>query len=361
MFFKRTLSILGIVLGTGIVFGLILLLNLQPKLDSEINLFWWGNETHPPGVREGFEKEFGVKVNVPDFGGEGKMAETLKAGNTDYDIVGVTDIYINELISSGLVAPINIRNVPNARNLIEQCSDRSYNSENFYMVPIMWLTNGLIFNTKYIPEDTDSWGVFWNPEYANRIALDDTRNNVFQVALQYIGYPVFAQDRFQILEAKKFLLKQKPLLRGYENQFLLGEGLISGELWAAHVSSAQAGIAIAGNPDLKYVIPKEGSAFVPLGFAIPITSKKKYTAEVFINYFLRAENNAATAYFASVAPCSNAAQDFLSSEFLSNSVVYPSEEELERVDSSANYETPYELKVEMEKIWTELNGPEVSI
>ncbi len=353
---KKTLKILSVVVVLGVVvLAVFFMSHSKPELDSEINFLWWGNETHPPAMKESFEKEFGVKINVYDMGSESNMVEALKSGNTDYDVVGVSDIYINELVAAELVSPMDLGNIPNAENLVEQCSERPYNLEEFYMAPIMWLTNGLVFNTKYIPEDTNSWGVLWNSEYAGKIALQDNRNDVIQVALQYIGYPVFAQNRFQLIEAKNFLLNQKPLLRGYENQFVLVEGLVSEELWVGHLSSAMASVAVSANPDLKYVVPKEGSALIPLGFAIPSTSKKKYTAEVFINYLLRSDNNAAIASYDLVAPCVDRAEEFLNKEFLNNPVIYPIEKDLKNLESPADYEVGGEILTEMENIWRELN------
>lgn len=350
------MALVGVFLSIGLIVAVAFVISPGPKLDSEINFLWWSNTTHPPILVENFEKEFGVKVNVYDMGSEGNMTDILESGSDKYDIVGVTNIYINQLIKDGLIVPIDEKNVPNLKNLDKKCSGLVHNTKKIYMAPIIWGTNGVVFNRKYLPEDTDSWDIFWNPEYAGKIALQDNRNDAFQVALKYIGYHVYPENMFQLLEAKKFLLQQKPLLKGYENQYLIMDQLISEELWAAHIAIEPAMMAIAANPNLEYVIPKEGSVAVYLGIAITATSKKKYTDEVFINYLMRPENNAATANYIFVAPCSSEAKNYLNKEFLSNRIIYPTEDELERLESPADYNVTDDIISEMEDIWEELTG-----
>lgn len=353
--YKKLPVALGIILGVGIIFGLVFTSRPGPELDSEINLFFWGNQTDAPVRAKNFEKEFGVKVNLYDFSSESNMVEILKRGNIEYDVVGVSDVYIDELIKEGLVLPINKKNLPNLRYIKEKFLDLHFNSENLYMVPLVFGTSGLLINTKYIPEDTNSWGILWNPEYAKKITLQDNRNGVFMVALKYIGYPVLAQSRFQLLEAKNFLFDQRPLLRGYENQVLIGEDMVAGELWAAHLTSTIAKQSIAKNKDLKYIIPEEGSHFWVVGLAIPTGSRNKYTAEVFINYILKPEVSAEVSNYYRGATCSEAAEQFVDKEILEDTDIYPTEDILKNLESFADYEVTDEILTEMEKIWKELN------
>src|SRR3989339_604346 len=198
------------------------------------------------------------------------------------------------------------KNLPNFKNLDEKFINQNYDSENKYSVPYMWGTTALIINTKYIPEDTDSWDVLWNNKYSGKIGLLLNSEEAIAMTSKYVGGPLIPQNHVQFEKIKKFLLLQKPLLKGYILTVDLQDLLVSEELWALNIYKVNA----------------------------DITNEVKY------------------------ATANKAAEEFLDSEVLLDPIIYPDEETIKRLDSFANYEFSDEMNLKILEFWNELTGGE---
>ena len=84
------------------------------------------------------------------------------------------------------------------------------------------------------------------------------------------------------------LLVQKAYLAKYDSE-AYNESLAAGETLLAHGWSGELFAVQSMNPDVGFVVPKEGSFLVVDNLVVPKSSKHQYTAEVFINYLLRPE------------------------------------------------------------------------
>jgi len=286
------------------------------------------------------------------------MFEELKSNSGEYDLVVAEGNLIKEMIKLNLLSELNKKNLPNFKNLDEKFINQNYDSENKYSVPYMWGTTALIINTKYIPEDTDSWDVLWNNKYSGKIGLLLNSEEAIAMTSKYVGGPLIPQNHVQFEKIKKFLLLQKPLLKGYILTVDLQDLLVSEELWALNIYNGNAVVAIAENPNLKYIIPKEGATIWIDNWAIPKNAKNKRNAELFLNYILEPKVNADITNEVKYATANKAAEEFLDSEVLLDPIIYPDEETIKRLDSFANYEFSDEMNLKILEFWNELTGGE---
>src|SRR3989339_502876 len=266
--------------------------------------------------------------------------------------------FIPYIQKSKFSGELNKKNLPNFKNLDEKFINQNYDSENKYSVPYMWGTTALIINTKYIPEDTDSWDVLWNNKYSGKIGLLLNSEEAIAMTSKYVGGPLIPQNHVQFEKIKKFLLLQKPLLKGYILTVDLQDLLVSEELWALNIYNGNAVVAIAENPNLKYIIPKEGATIWIDNWAIPKNAKNKRNAELFLNYILEPKVNADITNEVKYATANKAAEEFLDSEVLSDPIIYPDEETIKRLDSFTNYEFSDEMNLKILEFWNELTGGE---
>ena len=86
--------------------------------------------------------------------------------------------------------------------------------------------------------------------------------------------------------AKKLLIKQKPLVQAYVID-QVRDKMIGNEAALGVIYSGEALYCQKENPDLEYVIPKEGSNLWIDALVIPKNAQNKKNAEAFINYLCR--------------------------------------------------------------------------
>ena len=94
------------------------------------------------------------------------------------------------------------------------------------------------------------------------------------VTLKMLGYSLNSRAQNELDEAKEMLIKQKPLLLAYVGDEVKDK-MIGNEAALAVVWSGDAVYMMRENPDLDYVIPKEGSNIWFDAMVIPKTSQNK--------------------------------------------------------------------------------------
>lgn len=345
--------VLGLVLTGGLFVGIFYSERyVVPELSGELNVYNWEGYFASDTI-ENFEKEFGVKVNLEYFSSNQEMFDTLKSDPGKYDVAMVSERLINEVIAEGVLVPVDVKNVPNLENLDSNFLNAKYNSEEIFGVPYMWGTTGLAINTKYISEDADSWGVLWDDGNGGRISLLNDEDLVLGLASLYIGNSIIPQTVSEFEDAANYLRLQKSLLRGYEGSTKIKEGLISEELWAAQAYSGDVYTAAKENPNLKYMIPKEGAQKWVDNLIIPAGSKNKLAAEAFINYLMRPGVNADIANELHYLTANEAAKELLNENVKES---YLSMEESSRLVYFSEYTESKEIGELKDELWEELTA-----
>ena len=104
-------------------------------------------------------------------------------------------------------------------------------------------------------------------------------------------------------KVEDILKAQKPFLNAYDSSNV-SRKLASGEIVIGHIynnNALQARLGIegdySGNPDIIFVLPKEGATVWQDNMCIVADSPNQYTAHVFINYMMRPEVAAKNAAF----------------------------------------------------------------
>jgi len=324
----------------------------KPKLSPVLNIYNW-EDYFDPSTIPNFEKEFGVKVNLETYDSEDTMLSAIQSDPAKYDIVIASDVLIKEMIDMKLLAQLDMKNIPNFKNIGEEFRTPPYDPGSKYSIPYMWGTSGIVVNRKYIKEIDPSWAILWNPEYKGKISMLNNMQDVMAAALKYLGYSANSSDPAELEKARELLLKQKPLLRGYEDTVTIRDDLVSEKLWAGHNYSGSGFSAVAKNENLEYIIPKEGGFIWVDTLFIPVDSPHKQTAETFINYILRPEVSAKIADYTWYANPNEAAKEFTNPEIIQNSAIYPPEEVKKKLEYSWSFGGT-EVVAAYNKIWAEL-------
>ena len=263
----------------------------KPVSTDKLNIYNWGEYLEPELI-EKFEEETGIEVTYDEFETNESMYPIIAKGAANYDLVCPSDYMIQKLADEGLLENINWKNIPNADNIDEEYWEfaRAYDEGNSYSMPYLWGTVGILYNKKMVKETIDSWGVLWDTKYQDNILMQKSVRDAFGVALKYLGYSLNSTDENELEQAKQKLLEQKD--SGVVQAYVVDEvrdKMIAGEAAIGVIYSGEALTCQESNPDLEFVIPKEGSNLWMDSWVIPKGAENKENAEKFLNFLSRPE------------------------------------------------------------------------
>ncbi len=314
-----------------------------------LNIYNWGDYIDP-NVISIFTKETGIKVNLETYATNDEMYVKVKNGGTSYDLLCPSDFMIERMLHENLLQKIDTTNIPNYKNISKRFKNLSFDPNNEYSVAYMWGTIGIMYNSKVIKEPVDSWNILWDKKYARNIFMLDSERESIGVSLKRLGFPLNSRDPAQLQKAKQALMDQKKLVLAYtiddaRDKMIAGEAAL-GVVWSGDAIYSQ-----AIDPDLKYVIPKEGSNLWFDGLVIPKTSKHKKEAEMFIDFLCRPEIALANTNFIGYSTANEKARELLPPEVANDPVYWPSDEDLKNCEL---FQDMGPFKKEYDRMWIEV-------
>ncbi len=257
------------------------------KEGGEVIVYNWGEYIDPETI-DRFEEETGIKVIYDEFETNEIMYPKLEAGAGAYDVICPSDYMIQKMIENDLLAEINFDNIPNSKNIGQQYFEQSrqFDPENKYSVPYCFGTVGILYNKTMVDETVDSWSILWDEKYADNILMQDSVRDAFMVALKLNGFSMNTLDENELAAARDALIAQKPLVQAYVID-QVRDKMIGGEAALGVIYSGEAIYTQRENPDLEYVVPREGTNVWIDSWVIAKNAPNKENAEKFIDFMCR--------------------------------------------------------------------------
>ncbi|WP_070000450.1 ABC transporter substrate-binding protein [Cellulosilyticum sp. I15G10I2] len=283
----------------------------------------WGDYIDPQ-VNELFTKETGVKVIYSEYANNEEMYATVEPGNVNYDILFPSDYMIEKMINREMLEPIDKQLLKNYDKIDDKFKNLPFDPPNNYSVPYMWGTVGILYNTQMVDETVDSWDILWNEDYKGQIFMYDSERDSIMVALKKLGYSMNTRDEKELEAAKQLLTLQAPLVLAYVGDEGKGK-MVNGEAALMVAWAGDAMVMMDENPDLAYVIPKEGSNYFVDSIVIPKGSQNIKLAHQYIDFLCRADIAAKNAEYIGYSTPISAARELLPEEIKNSEVAYPSD------------------------------------
>jgi spermidine/putrescine transport system substrate-binding protein len=322
------------------------------KSSQEVNVYNWG-EYIDESIFDDFEKETGIRVNYSTFQSNEEMYAALELGGTDYDVIIPSDYMVERLIDQDMLEKLDFANIPNVSLLDASVATSEYDPTTEYSVPYMWGTVGIIYNSAEITDEITSWASMFNPDYAGQIIMFNNPRDAFGVAVKYLGYSLNTTSEAEIRAAYDLLVEQKKIVQSYDMDTIYDK--LEG-------GSATIGVYYAGdyismkenNPDLKFVLPSEGSNVFTDAMCVPKGATNKANAEAFINFMtstdIAVRNMEMTGY---VSPNGEAAEIYGDGLDVEDYVIqFPSLNALSRCEPFLNL--PQETLDLYSQLWSDL-------
>lgn len=324
-----------------------------------LNVYNWGeyiadgSEGSADVIRE-FELLTGITVHYTTFASNEEMYAKLKSGGTyQYDVILPSDYMVARMISEDMLEELDYANIPNAALIDDLYKGLEYDPSDAYSVPYMWGTVGIVYNTVMVGEETviDSWDALWDEQYIGNILMFSNSRDAFGIALARLGYSLNTTDPDELAEAAEALKAQKPLVQAYVMDEIFNK-MEGGEAAIAPYYAGDALTMISENPDLAFVIPKEGTNYFVDAMVIPKGSANKQAAEMFINFMCEVEVSAANADYIGYSTPIPGALELLDPDDETLAIAYPDEEVLDNTEVFRHL--PAAVNNALDRYWTEI-------
>jgi spermidine/putrescine-binding protein len=315
---------------------------LEPKLAVYI----WSDYVAPDTIPN-FEREFGVEVTMDFYDSNEEMLAKLQAGARGYDIVVPSTYIVEVLIATGLALPIHRQYLTNWGSLSPLFLDRAFDPGNRYTMPWMWGVTGFAYRRDRIPDPPVSWEIFLDPRYRGKMTQADDERDVIGAWLRYRGHSLNSTDPAELADARRDGIRAKQNLKAYVSAPVKAQ-LIAGDVWVAQLWNGDAEQARLEQPELGFVLPKEGSTIWLDSLVMPRGVRHPRAAHEFMNYVLRPPVAAAVSAATGYGTPNRGAVGLLE-----HPVPYPTGEELARLEYQRDLGRG---TATWDQIWTEIKA-----
>ena len=259
--------------------------------DREVNVCSWGEYIDESLIDE-FEAATGITVNYVTVESNEALYSQLQQGGVNYDVIVPSDYMISQLIEEDMLAELDYDKIPNFSLIGDQFKNLSYDPENKYTVPYTWGTLGIIYNSTMVDGEITSWDAMFDPQYAGNVLMIRNSRDAFGIALMDLGYSVNTADEAEIQEAYQLVVDANN--NGVYQAFVMDEIFQLMENGNAAISAYYAGdylTMLENNPDLRYVIPEEGTNWFVDAMCILKNAENVDEAHEWINFIASTDAN----------------------------------------------------------------------
>lgn len=314
--------------------------------NKELVLYTWEG-LFPQEVLTDFEDETGIRIISSNFDSNETMFEKVQQSDgKDYDLVIGDDYIIEQIVNNGLAKELDKEKLKNYDNINPLYQSQFYDPENKYTI-----THGagiplIVYDPEQVDFEIQGYEDLWNPALEDKIATIASYRAVEGMVLLTMGKSMNEQDPAVIKESGEKLKELAPNIRMIQDTNTQN-ALLNGEASVGILYTSQVIAALAENPDLKVVYPKEGLGFGIMNFFIPKNAPDTEEAYAFLDYILEPEVAAKCFDFVGYY-CTNKAAD----ELVNPDLVVP--------DSVTKGEIIQNVSAEAEEVynqnWTEFKA-----
>ena len=247
-----------------------------------LNIYSWADYYDPEVLAE-FEKKYNCRVNYDVYSNNEELLAKLQAGGAQFDIIQPSDYMVTTMIKLGMLEKLDPAALPNTKFLIEGLQTPEYDPHHAYSIPYVWGLTGIAYNKRYVKEAPTSWRDLWKPEYKGHVMLLNDSREVFSLALKQLGYSNNSTDKGQVEQAFHLLKDGNQNVLAYDTENNK-QKMIAEEVWIAQMWSGDASYVNTENPNVSFVVPKEGTGVWADNMCIPKGAGHKQLALSFINF-----------------------------------------------------------------------------
>ncbi len=244
----------------------------------------------PEDLPQRFEEATGVQVTVANHATNEEIVAKLTAGgDSGIDVAFVSGQFAQALGEFGVLAELDHEQIPNMTNLYPEATELAYDPGNTVSAPYAWGTTGLCYRSDLIDAPT-SWNDLLQPadDVSGKTTMLATERWLMLPAQKALGFSVNTTDADEMQQVKDLLTATKDTLLTYDDTTFYSR-LVSGEAVLVEAWDGWCNYGIAEDPNIKFVVPEEGSDLWTDTMVVLDSSANKEAAHAFINFILDPE------------------------------------------------------------------------
>jgi spermidine/putrescine transport system substrate-binding protein len=259
--------------------------------ERRLNLYNWDTYTGKTTLAD-FKAATGVEVKMSLFATNDELFSKLKAGNPGFDVIVPSNEYVTRMRVADMLMPLDLAKIPNRVNLLPQFRNPFFDPGRRYSMPYTWLVLGIGYRKSRMRGVPDSWKWLMDSDrYKGRIGLFSESDDLIELSAMYLGYPPHDIPPPVIERVARMLIRQKPNIKIFHNDE--GQDLLaSGEIDIVMEYNGDIAQVMEEDPDLDFVVPREGSIINSDCLCIPRGAPRPDNAHQFINFLLDGKTGA---------------------------------------------------------------------
>jgi spermidine/putrescine transport system substrate-binding protein len=285
-------------LGAGGLDGPIETAKAAGKPSGDLTISQWPAYIDKKTVPE-FEAKTGINVDyIEDVNDNNeifsKLAPTLQQRDASgRSMIVVTDWMAKKMYDLGYLQNFDKNEIPEVnKNLIPSLRHPSFDPQRQYSAPWQSGMTGLVVNTKEAP-DVKSINDIFNPKYAGKVTVLSEMRDSVPLVMKGEGIDpekATAQDWHDAIQKLRDAVQSGQIVSITGNSYI--NDMARGDVVVAIGWSGDAVQLQADNPDIQFVMPKEGCILWSDNMVIPVGAPNPAAAYAFMNYVYDPRNQA---------------------------------------------------------------------
>ena len=290
--------------------------------EAKLNFYNWDTYIGETTLAD-YKDSADVDVNMTLFASNDELFAKLRAGNQGYDVIAPSNDFVERMAMADMLMPIDQAQIPNFKNVAKDYQDVPYDPARKYSMPYTWLVMGIGYRKSKVQGVPDSWKVlFDSDQYKGRIAVLSEAGDMFRLYGKYMGKSVNGLTDADLKVIEAMMIKQKPNIKSFHEDN--GQDLLlKGEVDVVLEYNGDIAQAMVEDPDIGFVIPKEGSQLNSDNLCIPKGAPHPKNAHAFINYLLDAEAGKKITETILYPTPNDAAKALMPDDYKNNTVIFP--------------------------------------
>jgi spermidine/putrescine transport system substrate-binding protein len=293
-----------------------------------------------------FDKKYGGHVKyLEDINDNyeffGKVRQQLQNGQSiGRDIVVLTDYMAARWIRDNYAEPIDKKNVPNAKNIVDNLKTINYDPERKYSLPYQSGATGIGYNIKKTGGELRNVSDFFDPKFKGKVTMLSEPYDSASTVLLGDGVDCSKATLDQLLGAIEKIKKANDA--GQFRRFTGNDyttDLAKGNVWVSMAWSGDMVQLQSDNPDLRFTYFEEGNVAFNDNLMMPAHVEHPYAAETMFNYLYDPVVAAKlAAYVNYISPVKGAKEELEKTdpEIANNELIFPPPEVQKKIHAYPN-------------------------
>jgi spermidine/putrescine transport system substrate-binding protein len=293
-----------------------------------------------------FDKQYGGKVRyLEDINDNyeffGKVRQQLENSQPiGRDIVVLTDYMAARWIRNNYAEPIDKKNVPNAKNIVDNLATINYDPDRKFTLPYQSGATGVGYNIKKTGRELKSVKDLFDPKFKGKVTMFSEPYDSASTVLLGDGVDCSKATLDDMLGAidKIDQANQGGQFRRFTGNDYTTD-LAKGNIWIALAYSGDLVQLQSDNPDLRFSYFEEGNVAFNDNLMMPAKVEHAYAAETMFNYLYDPEVAAKLAAYVNYISPVKGAKEVLEKtdpEIANNELIFPPPEVQAKIHAYPN-------------------------